>query len=277
MQIQIEQIIPNPEQPRTVFDEAEIETLADSLRQHGLLNPIAVEGPYDGYFILVDGERRTRAARVLGWDTIEAHVVDGHAGNGTGQLVMALVGNLQRADMGPVDEARAYARLRESMSVREICDQVGRSDAHVYGRLGMLEWGLADEVLKLINVRRLPSDVKMLRVLCQLPDEIQVPLAQRAARSGCSASRIKGLVTRALHKRPLHCVQRPDRNVQAKPALAPALAACSVNVEDLSDGIGEMIVAVCNRCGMGSDQYNNIICRDCPLTDFLRLFIKNGV
>jgi len=94
MKIRVEQIVPNPEQPRTVFDEDEMAVLADSLRQHGLLNPISVEGPYDGYYVLLDGERRWRAARKLGWESIEANVVKSRSDDGTGRLVMALVGNL---------------------------------------------------------------------------------------------------------------------------------------------------------------------------------------
>jgi ParB/RepB/Spo0J family partition protein len=274
MKIQIEQVVPNPEQPRKVFDEGEIEVLADSLSQHGLLNPIAVEGPYDGYYVLLDGERRVRAALAVGWKTIEAHVVDGNADDETRRLVMALVGNLQRADLGPVDEAKAYARLREEMSVRNICDRVGRSDAHVYTRLGMLELGLAQEVLELVNLRRLPSDIKMLRVLAELPTEMQIPLVQRAARSNCSASRIKGLITRALHRRPLHHAQRPVRGDSAEPAPAPPLAACVANPDELPGGMVKAIVRACNRCGMGSDRYNDVICRDCPLTDFVRLFAE---
>jgi ParB family chromosome partitioning protein len=279
MKIQIEQVVPNPEQPRKVFDEGEIAVLADSLSQHGLLNPIAVEGPYDGYYILLDGERRLRAARMAGWEAIEAHVMDGDgdANDMSGRLMLALVGNLQRTDLGPVDEAKAYARLRDEMSVRDICERVGRSDAHVYGRLRMLELGLAQEVLDLVNLRRLPSDIKMLRALSELPDEMQVPLVQRAARSNCSASRIKGLVTRALHRRPLHHAQRPVQGSKMDPAPAPALAAGAANTDELPGGMVEAIIKACKRCGLGSDSCDDIICRDCPLTNFVQLFAERFV
>lgn len=267
MELELERILANPEQPRTIFDEGEIEALADSLRQHGLLNPIAVEGPYDGYYVLLDGERRVRAARLAGWETIEAHIREGSANNGTDRLLMALVGNLQRADMGPVDEARAYARLRREMSVAEIGERVGRSDGHVYRRLSMLDGSLADEVLALINSRRLSSDAKMVRVLGDIPPEVQVPVAQRAAQGGWSTSRLKGICTRMKRVTPLHTAQRPLRSTTAEPAAAPAVAACGV---ELPGQAMEATVTVCTRCGMGDDRFN-ALCRDCPLPHFLGL------
>ena len=95
MQVPVSMIIPNPDQPRTVFDQADLEGLAQSLKEDGQLQPAAVEGPVEGgFYVLLDGERRWRAARKLGWESIEANVVKSRSDDGTGRLVMALVGNL---------------------------------------------------------------------------------------------------------------------------------------------------------------------------------------
>lgn len=108
--IAIDQIVPNPEQPRTLFDEGELQLLAQSITANGLIQPIVVEPAGDGY-ILVDGERRLRACQSIGWTEIEAHVRAATNHGGQERLAHALVANIQRAGMGPVDEALAYRKL----------------------------------------------------------------------------------------------------------------------------------------------------------------------
>jgi len=176
--------------------------------------------------------------------------------------------------MGPVDEARAYAKLRERMSVAEICEQVGRSDATLYKRLCLIDGRLEEEVLDLINARRLSSDSQLVNVLGRLPSDQQVSLAKKAARSGLSASYIKGMVTRMVNRRPVHWKGRPMQDEVREPARAPALAACNVDA-DRDGEVVEAVVVVCRKCGMGDDSYN-VICRDCPVTQLVRLLLGEG-
>ena len=119
MNIPINKIRPNPRQPRTIFDAAELEQLAQSIRENGIIQPIVVE--QDGeWFTLIAGERRWRAAKLAGLTEMEATVRARSNHRGTQRLAHALIENVQRSAMGPVDEARAY---------QELVDELGSADA----------------------------------------------------------------------------------------------------------------------------------------------------
>ncbi len=268
MEIRIEQILANPQQPRTEFDETGIEALAQTMEQDGLLNPIAVTGPHKNggereWFVLVDGERRWRAARRLGWETIEAHVQDGEP-EGQDRLVRAMIGNLQRSDMGVVDEARAYAQLRESMSVEEISRRVGLSTATIYLRLKLLSGELTDEVLGLLNQGRIPNDSGALQALRKLPDEQQVQVAHRAALQGSSGSTIKSMCSRLLRSNPLQSRSALKRSSQPGKTIAPAFLVARVELGEEHADVVEAVILVCDGCGLDSIN-NGSVCRDCPL------------
>ena len=135
MDIPIEKILPNPDQPRTVFDQAELENLAATVRKHGVILPISVE-LVDDYYILVDGERRWRAAKMAGLRKIPASIQAHTNHNGIERLTKALIANVQRSAMGPVDEGRAYKRLLDELaSEQAVADEVGVSIATVSMRL----------------------------------------------------------------------------------------------------------------------------------------------
>ena len=127
-EISIWRVHPNPEQPRKQFDQAELKELADSIREHGVIQPIAVEeAGLD--FILHDGERRWRAPKMAGLTVIPALIIQ--LLNGTGpqeRLTRALVANIQHAAMTPVEEALALKRLNveHKLSIREISKRTGR-------------------------------------------------------------------------------------------------------------------------------------------------------
>ena len=128
----------NPYQPRRGFREAELNDLADSIRTNGLLQPILVRRSASGRtYELVAGERRLRAVRQLGWTEVAAHVreVDDRT-----LLVLALVENIQREDLGPLEEAMGYAQLRDTFgySQREIGEAVGKSRSTVANMLRLI-------------------------------------------------------------------------------------------------------------------------------------------
>ncbi len=135
--IDIHSIEPNPYQPRKVFAEDALNNLASSLEQHGLVQPITVR-KVDGGYQIVAGERRFRAAQLLGWKTIPAIVKD-YSTEETTEI--ALVENLQRQDLDPVEEAYAYLRLMESFKLtqNDIATKVGRSRSHVTNILRLLK------------------------------------------------------------------------------------------------------------------------------------------
>lgn len=146
--IPLDQILPNPEQPRRTFDEATLAELAQSLRAEGLIQPVAVEATATGSYILTDGARRVRAARLAGLTEIPAIV---HApASGENQrlhrLIRALVANVQREDLGPLDLARALQRLHDlGMTDEQISAAVGKSRPVVCNKRRLLK--LPEEAL----------------------------------------------------------------------------------------------------------------------------------
>jgi len=120
--ITLDQILPNRYQPRTTFVEAELEELAQSVKEHGVLQPIVVRRKGDGMYELIAGERRFRAAKIAGMTTIPALVRNS---NDEKALAVALVENIQRQNLNPMEEAKAYSRLMGEFGLTQ--DLVSRS------------------------------------------------------------------------------------------------------------------------------------------------------
>jgi ParB family chromosome partitioning protein len=141
-EIPVSRIARNPYQPRTAHDREALTALADSIRRHGVLQPIVVIETLDGYQ-LVAGERRVRAAELAGLERIPAVVRE--AGDHA-QLELALVENIQRADLGPLDEAKAFRRLVDEfgMTQEDVGARMGRSRSAIANTMRLLD--LADEV-----------------------------------------------------------------------------------------------------------------------------------
>lgn len=141
-QLPIETVQPAPDQPRRSFDAAELQALADSIAVHGILQPIIVVARGEGYG-LVAGERRWRAAALAGLATVPAIVRDA---NEQERLELALVENIQRADLNAVEEARAFQQLIDAFGLTQerVAERVGRSRPSVANALRIL--GTAPEV-----------------------------------------------------------------------------------------------------------------------------------
>ncbi|MDP8959047.1 MAG: ParB/RepB/Spo0J family partition protein [Actinomycetota bacterium] len=135
--IPLEHIVPNPHQPRTRFEEEGLASLAASIREVGLLQPVVVR-PEDGKFVLVAGERRWRAAGMAGLHEIPALVREGEE---SGFLTHALVENLQREDLSPLEEAAAFQQLLEDFgwTHEEVGRRVGKSRTAVTNALRLLQ------------------------------------------------------------------------------------------------------------------------------------------
>jgi ParB family chromosome partitioning protein len=151
-QLPIDLISPNPNQPRGRLDEDGLATLADSIRTRGLIQPILVRQLASGQYELVAGERRWRAARLAGHETIPA-IVRSH--DDAASLELALIENMAREDLSPVDEARACAALVEELGLtrEEVGLRVGRSRVAVSNLIRLLD--LPDEALELLERREL--------------------------------------------------------------------------------------------------------------------------
>ena len=135
-ELPIERIRPNPEQPRRRFDPAELERLADSIRLHGVLQPVVVRAVDDGYELVV-GERRWRAAQAAGRTTIPAVVADVAPRD---RLELALVENVQRHDLNPIELALAFRALADTGATQEaIGERVGFERSTIANHLRLLE------------------------------------------------------------------------------------------------------------------------------------------
>jgi ParB family chromosome partitioning protein len=178
---------PNRFQPRTHFDEAGIEELAESIRAQGVIQPLVVApDPQDpqGSYVIVAGERRWRASRRAGLETVP--VVVREVADDRELLELALVENLQRADLNPLEEAEAFLMLQEkfSLSQEEIAARVGKARTTVTNALRLLR--LPEEVRDLLRAGHLSAG--QARPLVGLAtSEEQITLAERAVRDGLSA------------------------------------------------------------------------------------------
>jgi ParB family chromosome partitioning protein len=142
-EVPVDAIRPNPWQPRTHFDQAELEELAQSIREHGVLQPVLVSQQSDGTYQLITGERRWRAVTLAGLPTIPAMVKETTP---QASLEMALVENIQRRDLNPMEEAHAFRSLLDEhgLTQEQLAQRIGKSRVAVTNTLRLLH--LPDEV-----------------------------------------------------------------------------------------------------------------------------------
>ncbi len=138
----------NPDQPRTSFDADELTALAESIRQNGVLQPLLVRPLEGGRYELVAGERRLRASRLAGLETVPAYV---RAGLDANKLELALIENMARVDLNPIDAARACAALVDDLGLtkEEVARRVGKSRVAVSNLIRLLN--LPDDVIEMVE------------------------------------------------------------------------------------------------------------------------------
>ena len=191
LSVPLDRLTPNQYQPRSDFADAALEELAESIRQQGIVQPIVVTEKGAEGFSIVAGERRWRAARRAGLSQVP--VVVRELENEHQQLEMALVENLQRADLNPVEEAQAYRSLQNSFgfSQEDIGHKVGKSRASVSHILRLLS--LPPEILEMLRGRRLSAGQARPLLALENPDE-RLELAEKAIREGLTARQIEAIV-----------------------------------------------------------------------------------
>ena len=133
----VQKIEPNPLQPRKLFEEEELQELADSIAQHGLIQPITVRKGENGYYQIIAGERRWRAARMAGLRTVPVVVIEA---DDRKAMELALIENLQRQDLNPMEEAMGYKQLMEEygMTQEQVAERVAKSRPAVANSLRLL-------------------------------------------------------------------------------------------------------------------------------------------
>jgi ParB family chromosome partitioning protein len=184
------ELAPNRYQPRSDFDDAGLEELAESIRRQGVVQPIVVTPGSDGKFTIIAGERRWRAARRAG--LLEVPVVIRELESDQQLLEMALVENLQRSDLNPVEEGEAYRSLKDSfgLSQEEIARQVGKARSTISNAVRLLS--LPDEIQEMLRDGRLAAG--QARPLLALEEtERQLELARKAVKLGLTARQLEEL------------------------------------------------------------------------------------
>ena len=180
--LEVDQIHPNPKQPRKRFEGEAVSGLAESIKAQGLIQPVVVRPRLEGGYELIAGERRWRAAREAGIATVPAVVREA---DDRDTLLLGLVENVAREDLSPIEEARAYAILIDEfgLSLGEVAERVGKSKPTVSNRIRLLE--LPEDVLAMINRNEL-SEGHARAVLAVPDNDGRRKLAKLIVREGMS-------------------------------------------------------------------------------------------
>lgn len=196
-------IEPNPDQPRKVFDQASLDELAESIRLHGVITPITVrKGEKDGYYQIIAGERRWRAARQAGLEDIPAMVLEAEEDE---VMELALIENLQRQDLNPMEEALGYRSLMDEyqMTQEEVAKVIGKSRPAIANSLRLL--ALPQPVAEWIQEGKLSAGHG--RALLALEDEAAILEAAQTALK-------KHLNVRETEKMAQSAQNQPQKRVQ---------------------------------------------------------------
>jgi ParB family transcriptional regulator, chromosome partitioning protein len=221
IEIPVGAIAPNPRQPRTNFDDETLRSLAASIREVGVLQPIVVRRNADAYE-LIAGERRLRAAKLAGLATVPVILRDSED---TDSLREALIENIHRDDLGPIELAEAFRELLDELGLKQetLAERLGVSRSHIANTIRLLQ--LAVDVQALLSERRLQAGHG--RALLSLNDaEAQSTLALRAAAEDLSVREVEELVRRYV-ERPTPTTPLPE------PASPPPTDAAMTEVEEI--------------------------------------------
>jgi ParB family transcriptional regulator, chromosome partitioning protein len=197
-EIDIDRILPNSHQPRKNFDESALNELADSIREHGIVQPIVVRPLEDGFFQLIAGERRWRASQRAGLTRLPAVIRE--AGEDSA-LELALIENLQREDLNPMEEAQAYERLITDFGLtqEEVARRVGKNRATIANMLRLLR--LPAEVQQWLRDNRLSTGHA--KVLLSLSDlDAILDSAKKIIQGNYSVRQAEMLVSRYANRVP---------------------------------------------------------------------------
>ena len=187
--IKISDIRPNPYQPRKRFNEEKLQELAESIKEHGLFQPIIVKKSIKGYE-LVAGERRTRASKLAGLTEIPAIIKDF---TDKEMMEVALLENIQREDLNPIEEAEAYSKIIESSNItqEELAKRVSKSRSYITNVLGLVS--LPEEIKQLVIDNKL--SMAHAKILSKLgDDEYAIRLADRIVSEGISIRTLEAIV-----------------------------------------------------------------------------------
>jgi ParB family chromosome partitioning protein len=230
-------ITPGPYQPRSIFDAERLEELAESIRHQGVIQPVVVRATGDNEYQLIAGERRWRAAQMAGIEKIPAIIRDVPDEIA---IAMALVENIQRENLNPIEEATALKRLvlEFQMTHQEAGDAVGRSRSAVSNLLRLLE--LSEEVRELVDARHL--EMGHARALLSLDASMQAKAAREVVKKDLSVRETERMVKR-LKNPPQRKPATMDPDIQRlQDSLSEKLCA-QVRLQHNAKGKGKLVIA----------------------------------
>ena len=222
LEVPVNSVTPNPKQPRTHWDADEIQALAASIREVGILQPIVVRRSGEGAYELVAGERRLRAAKVAGLATVPVVLRDTDDAD---LLREALIENIHRQDLGPIELAEAFRQLLEDLGLKQedLADRVGVSRSHIANTIRLLQLPL--ETQQLLSDQKIQAGHARALLALGEADAVNT-LALRVAAEDLSVRETEDLVRRYLEP-------PPEKPVASEAVTAPAADPGMAEVEEI--------------------------------------------
>lgn len=211
IEIPLDELRPNPYQPRKIFDESALNELASSIKEHGIFQPIIVKKCIKGYEIIA-GERRYRASKIAGLKTVPAIVKDFSDDE---MMQIALLENLQRENLTSIEEAKAYKSIIDSMHITqdELAKKVGKSRSHITNMIGLLK--LPGSVQDMILYNKI--SMGHARVLSKLEDQKQIEeLADKIVDENISVHELENLASGSEFKKMVKISRKKEVNNEYK-------------------------------------------------------------
>ena len=239
-EVELDSIVPGAMQPRTHFDETSLEGLAESIRSHGIVQPLIVRRRGDGYE-LIAGERRWRAAKLAGLAKVPVVVKEVPDDS---LLEIALIENIQREDLNPIEEAQAYKKLIETVGLTQeaLASRVGRDRSYITNYLRLLR--LPDDLQQLVITGRLSTGHA--RTLLALDHvELQRRMAGRIIKDGLSVRATELLVQRSSEEKPAKksAALQVDPNISAARDKLRRVLGTQVKITQGADGKGKIEIS----------------------------------
>ena len=222
-ELNLDQLSPNPFQPRSDFDQEKLDELAQSIKEHGIIQPIVVRH-VEGKYQIVAGERRWRAAQIAGLEKVPVVVKEM---DDASMMQMALIENVQREDLNPMEEALAYKRLMEEFELKqdEVASRVGKSRSAVANSVRLLN--LPEEVQNLVSQGNISSGHA--RALLGLASkDMVVKLAERIVSKGLSVRQVEEII------KDMHRLSSSTTTTVTRTSKDP-------NITDLEDSIQKIL------------------------------------
>lgn len=212
MEIALDEIVANPNQPRKIFNEEALNELAQSIKMHGVIQPIVVNERDDGKYLIIAGERRWRASKIAGMTTIPA-IIKRYTEKQVKEL--SLIENLQREDLNPVEAARAIKQLMEEYKFTQemVADRIGKSRPAIANTLRLL--ALPQDILAMVEENRLSAGHA--RCLVAVPDaNVQYKFATMSADNKMSVRDLEKQIRNYLSPKQTKIKEKVEQSIELK-------------------------------------------------------------